>query len=284
MFLKARLEGIRPSVERLNKKKILEVFPNAVSKLRSLEAIQGHVYGSKEVALVSLIHRSALVYWPENRRHEIQSNERLEFLGDALLGSFVAIEAMQAHGDLDEGELSRLRAAIVGTENLADKAQKLGLGKSLLLGKGEMSSGGQRRQSILADSFEAVTAAIFIDAGEEKAWSWLLEVFGSDLILAEKILSDFDAKTRFQQWTQRIIGVPPSYRVVGTQSTPERSDFIVAGFVGQFEIARAQGRNKREASKRVAVLMQEKVNEGVLTERVLKAMHNGTWSQGDVRA
>jgi ribonuclease III len=274
MYLKSRLSELKREIERLDEDKFVQMFPNAKKKLLLLEAIQGHRYLSPKVALVSLVHRSSLVYWPGVKDGVIQSNERLEFLGDSLLGAFVAIEAMIGQPALDEGSLSRLRAAIVGTENLSNKAEKLGLGKCLFLGKGESASGGGKSQNILADAFEAVTAALFIDAGEQVAWQWLLGLFGSDFLVAESTLADFDAKTRFQQWTQKIIGVPPSYRVIGTESTPESTEFIIAGFIGATEVARARGKNKREASKKVAVLMQDLVVSGQLTEERIKEMYD----------
>ena len=281
MYLSSRFAELKQLLEKVDEKRISQVFPGSNKKLECLEAIQGHKYRSKKVALVSLIHRSALVYWPgkenqqrgSSQKFEIQSNERLEFLGDALLSTFVATEAMIAQSELDEGDLSRLRAALVGTENLSNKALGLGIGRCLLLGKGESSSGGHKRQTILADAFEATTAALFIDAGEEYAWKWLLKVFSSDFVLAPETLIEFDAKTRFQQWTQAIIGVPPTYKVIGTESTPESTLFIIAGFIGEHEIARSTGKNKREASKRVAHLMQGKVASGELTETMIRQMY-----------
>lgn len=275
MFLHKRLEPIRKRLTQIDRNEVIRFFPGALSRVQALEKIQSHTYSSVQVALVALLHRSAMVYWPKKDEVVVQSNERLEFLGDALLSTFVASEAMLAFPDLSEGQLSRLRAALVGTESLSRKAHDLGIGRILLLGKGELSSGGSRRKSLLADAFEAVTAALFVDAGEEKVWSWLMEVFGSDLILADKILTDFDAKTRFQQWTQKVIGVPPTYRVIGSNSTPESTEFIVAAFIGDVELARASGRNKRDASKVVAQLMQQMVDSGELDEAALLEMYKG---------
>lgn len=275
MFLHERLEPIRTRLAQIDRDEIIKFFPGALARVQALEKIQSHTYSSVQVALVALLHRSAMVYWPKKDEAVVQSNERLEFLGDAVLGTFVASEAMLAFPDLAEGQLSRLRAALVGTESLSKKAHDLGIGRILLLGKGELSSGGNRRQSLLADAFESVTAALFVDAGEEKVWSWLMDVFGSDLILADKILTDFDAKTRFQQWTQKVIGVPPTYRVIGSNSTPESTEFIVAAFIGDVELARASGRNKRDASKKVALVMQQLVDSGELDEAALVEMYEG---------
>jgi ribonuclease-3 len=273
MILNANLAELKGRLEELDCEQIYSMYPGSERKIAALEAIQGYNYQSKKVALVSLIHRSALVYWPGLADNSVQSNERLEFLGDAIIGLFVAVESMNVHPKLDEGALTRLRSAIAGTENLSAKSAALGLGRCLVLGKGESLSGGHRRTNLLADAFEAATAALFIDAGEDRAWNWLRGVFGADFLTAELTLADFDAKTRFQQWTQSIIGVPPTYRVVGTNSTPETTEFIMAGFIGDVELARSRGRNKREASKQVAALMQAMVDSGNLTENRLKEIY-----------
>jgi dsRNA-specific ribonuclease len=261
--LKSKLEAIDLNL-------IARSYPGALEKVQRLESIQGHSYASKKVALVSLMHRSVLVKWPGCRDGSVQSNERLEFLGDALIGFFIAMQAMSARPDLEEGSLTKLRSALVGTTNLSAKALELGLGKCLLLGKGEHSSGGQQRSSILADLFEATTAALFLDAGHIGAWQWLQRVFEEDFACTEQTLAGFDAKTRFQQWTQSVIGIPPVYRVVGTVGTPESTEFIMAAFIGETEIARSQGRNKRDASKQVAAIMQAMVDAGELTANRLR--------------
>jgi ribonuclease-3 len=274
MSIDGLVSELKSRLELLDHNAILKAYPCAAKKIERLQAIQGHTYASQKVALVSLLHRSVLGKWPGRKDFGIQSNERLEFLGDALLGLFVAMESMSSRPDLDEGSLTKLRAAIAGTANLSSKACELGLGRCLVLGKGEQASGGQNRSSLLADLFESVTAALFIDGGEEKAWSWLRTVFSSDFLRTDETLAGFDAKTRFQQWTQSIIGVPPSYRVVGTNSTPETTEFIMAGFIGDVEIARCQGRNKRDASKHVAALMQSMVDSGELNEARLKEIYH----------
>jgi ribonuclease-3 len=128
----------------------------------------------------------------------------------------------------------------------------------------------------LADAFEAVTAALVLDAGQEHAWSWLESLFTADLLTAQQTLTDFDVKTRFQQWTQGICGKPPTYKLIKTISTPQETQFVVAGFLGKTEIARASATNKREASKAVAARMQKLVDMGQLTaEQVKKFVAQG---------
>lgn len=264
----SRFQFIEEQIEKLAVDKIKRHFPRCEENVFKLEKVQGHVYRNKKTALASLIHRSSLVYWPIDKMG-VFSNEKLEYLGDSFLNFFVATEAMAAHPEMNEGQLSKLRAAIVGTESLSRKARDLGLGDMLLLGKGEALSLGQKRQNALADSFEAVTAALLLDGGEEVARRWLFEVFAADFVVGQETLAHFDVKTRFQQWTQGIVGAPPTYKVVGTVSTPQATEFIVAGFVGETELARASAASKRDASKLVAAKMQALVDSGELTSEIL---------------
>jgi len=257
---------------RLDEKRLRKFFPDLDSRIAELERIQSHSYRSRSIASVALIHRSALVYWPHDKS-QIFSNERLEFLGDSYLNFFVGCRAMSEFFEMSEGQLSKLRAALVGTENLAEKSRRLCLQNLLMFGRGEIAKGGFRddkRQNILADAFEAITAALLVDAGEQKTWDWLESMFAADLLTAHQTLTDFDVKTRFQQWTQSICGKAPVYKLVKTIATPQDTQFVVAGFLGQTEIARASAANKRDASKAVAARMQKLADSGQLTEEQVR--------------
>jgi len=269
-----RLLLLKSHLCELNFTKLSRVFPQIEANIDKLGEIQDYRYKDKKIAAISLVHRSSLVYWPHDRAG-IFSNERLEFFGDAFLSFFIASEAMIAHKSLQEGDLSRLRAAIVGTENLALKSRDLGIGECLLVGKAEMNSNPQRRDNVLADAFEAVTAALLLDAGEEKAHMWLLKVFANDLNAGQDILLKFDSKSKLQQWTQGIIGIPPSYRTIGTEGTPQETFFIVAAFVGNTEIGRASAASKREASKKVAEKILKEIELGKLTKDMVISFFEG---------
>ncbi|MES2614868.1 MAG: ribonuclease III family protein [Bdellovibrionota bacterium] len=263
-----RLEALAQCFSELNYQKLSAVFPQLDCHIDVLSDIQEHKYLNKKIAAVALTHRSALVFWPTNKTG-IFSNERLEFLGDAFLSFYIASESMLLQSDLQEGELSRLRAIIVGTENLAQKSRELGLGSCLLVGKSEVNSTPNMQENVLADAFEAVTAALLIDAGEQKAKQWLNKIFKEDLLMSQESLLNFDSKGKVQQWTQSIIGVPPTYKTIGTEGTPKETSFIVGAFVGNTEIARASAKNKREASKKVAEKIIELMETKQLTKEVL---------------
>ncbi len=261
-------EAIVEWAAQFDEARLKKFFPDVSARVSSLERLQGHRYVRSQVAIVSLMHRSALVYWPTDKSR-VFSNERLEFLGDAFINYFVASRAMAVYPKMPEGSLSKLRAALVSTENLAEKARKLHLQDLIMFGRGEIVKGGfrdEKRQNILADAFESVTAALLCDGGEGVAWDWLESQFAADLVTGVQTLEQFDVKTRFQQWTQSICGKPPTYKVVKTVSTPQETQFVVAGFIGQTEIARASAANKRDASKAVAARMQKLVDVGQLTE------------------
>lgn len=283
MNLLENANAIAQWLEPLDETRLRKFFPDLDHRIDSLEKIQGHSYTHRRFAAVALIHRSALVYWPTDKSN-IFSNERFEFLGDSFVNYFVACEAMAAYPKMAEGELSKIRAAIVGTDNLAEKSRALQLQDMIMFGRGEIAKGGfreEKRNNILADAFEAVTAALLLDAGQAHAWEWLRKIFAADLVVAEKTLTDFDVKTRFQQWTQAICGRPPVYKLVKTTATPQETQFIVAGFIGRTEIARAGALNKREASKLVAARMQKMVESGALTADMVKQYAAESDIQGD---
>jgi ribonuclease-3 len=120
--------------------------------------------------------------------------------------------------------------------------------------------------NILADAFEAVTAALAIDAGEEKAKKWLSQVFQKDFQMGPETLIRFDTKGKVQQWIQSVLNQPPVYKTIGTVGTPQETQFIVAAFVGDYEIARATAKSKREASKKVAIKILDMIESNELTK------------------
>lgn len=251
--------------------KIRRMFPTVDENVAALEAIQNHRYANGTLAIEALFHSSALVHWPKDKSG-LASNERLEFLGDSFLNFFVSVELMKRHADLNEGELSKLRAAIVGTSNLIRVANGLGLGRCLILGKGDLNDARSSNHSFLADAFEAVTAALLIDAGEEMARKWLLGCLENDLSGGAKLLHNLDAKSRFQEWLQAIVNVTPRYELVETEETEGGIEFVIAGFIFEEELARAKARNKREASRLVAHKLLALVESGELTrEKIEKA-------------
>ena len=179
------------------------------------------------------------------------SNERLEFLGDAVLGWIIAEIVYLRHGDLPEGKLTDLRKSVVNATALAGVAESIGLGDWLLLGKGEDAAGGRRKPSILSDAFEAVLGAVYLDGGAEPAKALVDRLFSARLDVAAERLDLLDDKTMLQELTARLYDTAPVY--VLTESGPDHSKIfkatvVVAGKV----LGNGQGRSKKLAEQQAA--------------------------------
>jgi ribonuclease-3 len=182
------------------------------------------------LATLALTHRSA----------GRPNNERLEFLGDALLGVLVAELLFEAHPKASEGELSRLRAQLVNGQALGAIGRELELGDDLKLGPGELKSGGFRRESILADAFEALIAAVYLDAGYEACRGVVRELFASRVAALPK--SSKDSKTKLQEWLQGK-GLPlPNYDLKDTYGDDHAKTFDVTCTIDEPEPISVEGR------------------------------------------
>jgi len=216
----------------------------------SLEARLGHRFADVARLEVALTHKS---YVNENPGVGRDDNERLEFLGDAVLDLAVGHLLMEAFPGRSEGELSKTRARIVHEQGLAEVAQSLALGEWLFLGRGEEQTGGRHKPSLLADACEAVIAAIYLDAGFDVALHVVRRLFGDRVrAAAERGGSDF--KTRLQERAQARLRVQPRYLVVATEGPDHDKTFEVALQLGDREVSRARGKSKKEAEQRAAEL------------------------------
>lgn len=266
------LKKIKKNSSHLSLDKVRKRFPGIDEKITKLEKTQGHNYKDTKIAALSLIHSSSLVQWPKNKSG-VESNERLEFLGDAFLNFYTASKLMSEFPAFKEGQLSKLRAAIVGTENLAQKARRLNLARFVIAVKPNKDEQFLLRDSILADLFESVTAALLLDAGYKKTSSWLDAIFKEDFINAKDILESYDVKSKLQQYIQSLINVPPNYELVGEESTARETFFIVAAFIGDKEISRGKGLSKKSATKDAAKITWQKIQKGELTKESIKAFY-----------
>jgi len=162
-----------------------------------------------------------------HRSHGSRHNERLEFVGDAVLNCAVALALFERFPDTDEGDLSRARASLVNRDTLALIAQRMDLGSALLLGDGELRSGGAERPSILADALEAVFGAVFVDGGFDAARGVIDTAFADVLAGADPATLGKDPKTRLQEWLQARRMPVPEYAVVGTSGEAHAQQFAV---------------------------------------------------------
>lgn len=217
---------------------------------QSLSEKLGLSFTNIDLLIEALTHRS---YLNEHREYEGSHNERLEFLGDAVLELATTTFLFKKFPASPEGELTSYRAALVNTVSLAESAQALDINDFLLLSKGESRDTGRAREVILADAFEAIIGAIYLDSGFENAEQFIAKnLYGKiDTIIAKR--SYQDAKSRFQEVAQEKRGTTPSYMTLSEEGPDHAKLFTVGVFIGKEEIARGEGQSKQEAEQAAAV-------------------------------
>jgi ribonuclease-3 len=214
---------------------------------RALEEALGVEFREPALLQLALTHRSYIYETPGVGR---DSNERLEFLGDSILAFVCADFLYRTFPQLNEGELSNLRAALVKTETLANFARELQLSSFLLLGKGEQQSGGSQR--VLASAFEAILGAVYLDQGLDAARHVIVpRVEPLARTIVEKRLFK-DNKSLLQELAQAREGITPSYRLVSQEGPSHNREFTVEVLLGEQVIGRGQGRNKQAAEQEAA--------------------------------
>jgi ribonuclease III len=196
-------------------------------------------------------HRS---YLNENKKAGLEHNERLEFLGDAVLELVITSFLFQKYPDKNEGDLTSYRSALVNTNSLAKVATHMGVDKYLLLSKGESKDTGRARSIIHADAVEAIIGAIYLDKGYDAAGNFissqLMEVLDIEEIVKNK--SWLDAKSRFQEKSQEMTGHTPSYRTMKETGPDHSKLFTLAVFIGDVQVAIGTGLSKQEAEQMAA--------------------------------
>ncbi len=206
----------------------------------------GHRFLQPELLERALTHRSATGL----------HNERLEFLGDAVLGFLISDELFRRFGEASEGDLTRLRARLVREATLAQLARGIGLGEGLRLGGGELKSGGRDRDSILADALEAVLGAVYLDAGIERCRSLVLDLYADLLAGLDPGQVEKDPKTRLQEWLQGRRLPLPAYAVVAVAGEGREAGFVVTCEVPALGLrATGQGANRRVAEQTAAAAL-----------------------------
>ena len=214
--------------------------------MKTLEEKLGYTFQDPALLENALTHSSRA----NESRGKLPSNERLEFLGDSILGMVVADHLYRNHPDLPEGELTRTRAALVCEESLVEVARELGLGEYLRLGKGESSGGGRERPSIQADAVEAVLAAIYLDGGIGSARKFIQKYILSREIAG--LTKPLDHKTALQELVQRESGQVLQYRLVGEEGPDHNKRFFVEVDLNGKSVGSGSGRSKKEAEQMAA--------------------------------
>ncbi len=206
-------------------------------------------FGKRELGLQALTHKS---FCNEHKDEPHLDNERLEFLGDAVVDLAVSHRLMERFPQAPEGELSKLRALVVNEEALCQVARELGLGELLLLGRGEELTGGRLKPSVLADALEAVIGALYLDRGLPEVLSFVDRFFTASLDRVRDGKAGSDYKTRLQEEAQLHHKAAPRYRVVSQTGPDHERTFEVEVTVAGQSYARATGRSKKEAEQAAA--------------------------------
>lgn len=206
-------------------------------------------FNNKNILIQAFIHRS---YINENDKNKLSHNERLEFLGDAVLELISTNYLYHKYKDLSEGELTSYRAALVNTKSISKISSELDFNDYLFLSKGESKDFGKARLSILADTYEAFLGALFLDQGYEIVKNFVEETL---LIHTEEIIQSGkykDAKSLVQEKSQAILNITPNYKVISESGPDHNKEFIIAIYFGDTKIAEGKGKSKQEAETNAA--------------------------------
>lgn len=220
-----------------------------MEKYKEVEEKIGVVFNNKELLAQAFTHRS---YLNENRGKGLENNERLEFLGDAVLELIISSHLYRIYPDKSEGELTGIRAALVRTESLAEETRKLGLGQYLRMSKGEEESGGQEKEYLLANLYEATLGAIYLEAGYKKCLSFVKRTLFKKIhkIIDEELF--IDPKTKIQELLQSKYKVTPTYEIIKEEGPDHDKCFTVVIKMNRKRIAQGQGHSKQKAEEDAA--------------------------------
>ncbi|TQV75376.1 ribonuclease III [Aliikangiella marina] len=221
--------------------------------LARLQKVLGYQFNDIQLLKMALTHRSA------SSKH----NERLEYLGDAILGSIIANQLFNQFEKADEGQLSRLRSFLVKEKALYELAQQIGLGDYLRLGSGELKSGGFRRASILSDAFEAIIGAVYLDSDFPITEQFVLTLYTDKLKSLSLDMAKKDPKTQLQEWLQAKNLATPSYQVVRSTGKDHAKLYWVECSVDFDDlVAEGTGASRRKAEQDAAAKILEKIANG----------------------
>jgi len=228
---------------------LAELTENNGEVLGRFEEKLAYRFRDRQLLQLSLLHRS---FSFEQVRQLPADNERLEFLGDAVLDLVIGHSLFRRYPEMREGEMTRLRALLVKESYLAEMASRLGLGEFLCLGKGEESSGGREKPSILCSTYEAVLGALFLDGGYESVASFVDRHFEPGLDGMRRKLQGADAKSRLQEILQESYSEAPTYQLDGAEGPDHQKTFTVSVRFRGLVLAQGRALSKKEAEQQAA--------------------------------
>lgn len=220
---------------------------NDIENISGIEELIGYKFKNKKLLINALSHSS----YANETKNPGGSNERLEFLGDSVLSVVVSEYIYKQLNSVAEGDLTKLRASLVCEKSLHSFAQRIHLGEYILLGKGEENTGGRERPSILADAFEAVIAAVYLDGGIEAARKHILNFIPTDLVHGAKMAFG-DFKTVLQEVVQKNPEEKVEYVLIGEEGPDHNKRFVVEVMLNSQVIGKGKGRSKKDAEQLAA--------------------------------
>jgi ribonuclease-3 len=254
----------------------MDLATTAQAAAATAEAVLDLFFEDKTLLQRALTHRS---YLNENHDYPLEDNERLEFLGDAVLDFVVGADLYHRFPDEDEGTLTSLRAALVCTRALAEFARQIGLGDHLLLGRGEDEGGGRQRPAVLCGAFEALVGALYLDQGMSSVRGFIAPLFEPALehILRNEL--DKDAKSVLQELSQAHLGYTPRYPTVEAAGPDHDKIFTVAATINGVVYGKGQGRSKQLAAQTAAAEALDRL-QAVLNAPVVRVPEGADFEMG----
>ncbi len=234
-----------------------ETDSNTDVPLEELESLMGHRFSDRSLLVQALTHRSFI---NESSVENLKNNESLEFLGDAVLGFIISARLFQLFPDLNEGELSKIKAFLVSATNLFQLSKKIRLGDFIYLSRGEIKSGGRKKRAILVDAYEAIIGAIYLDAGVEKASAFIesqIQTVMQDTDLRQLTYGDY--KSALQEHLHNAGQPEPEYRVVDELGPDHQKTFVIQVLINEDVVAEASGTTKKEAQQSAAKIALDRI-------------------------
>lgn len=219
------------------------------SDLTNFPSKIGVTFKNSALLQEALTHRS---FVNENKEQATSHNERLEFLGDAVLELVVTEFLFKTYEDYPEGDLTSFRAALVKTESLAEEAERLQIGEFILMSKGEEATGGRSRPYILANTVEAIIGAIYLDSGYQVSEEFIIKniCYKADNIVKSRL--DIDSKSKLQEIAQEVVKITPSYEFLNSKGPDHDKIFEMAVLLGDKVFGKGEGKSKQEAEQKAA--------------------------------
>lgn len=220
------------------------------NQLKEVESIIGYTFKKKQYLLTALTHRS---YANELKKQGFQyNNERMEFLGDAVLEVVISDYLYRSFEDIPEGVMTLVRATVVKTTSLAEEVSKLGIGQYLILGHGEEKTGGRTKEYLLANLYESIVGALYLDGGMKKATAFIERTLFEKAKNVVQTRDFTDPKTRLQEMTQQHFKITPTYTIIQESGPAHERTYVAAVHLGEKQLADGTGPSKQKAEEAAA--------------------------------